>query len=328
MESKARSIFSDYINKLYDGDISFFSLIYEDIISLINLDELKKRFLLLEKRISNNYLEHINKDSDKKNCETIKNLFVSQNDFFDLQKLFFEQSKIWTNISVYNNNTENINENLKSVIMSIMQTENDPTKSTKKLRFVKQLLANLFLYLNPYLDTDTWYTENMDDSIIDKINKIKKSLWNILCEDSKHLDSQIMYNIPKIFWENVNLLIVDDDKHIQFTLNMYLNQKWCQNIKIVSNWMEAVSICEIYDFDLIFMDIVMPEMSWDKAAESIKSSWKDTYIIALTSLEKLHEYYNYFDSYLQKWADILNDMLFSIASMPWLIDKVLKRVSK
>ncbi len=52
---------------------------------------------------------------------------------------------------------------------------------------------------------------------------------------------------------------------------------------MAGNGMEAYRLCEQMEPDVILMDLLMPEMSGDKAIEKILEKWPDLKIIVLTS---------------------------------------------
>lgn len=86
-------------------------------------------------------------------------------------------------------------------------------------------------------------------------------------------------------WPNLNILIVDDNK-----INLHLAQSiltnWNINTHTATNGLEAVKICDSIRFDLIFMDLHMPEMDGIDATTSIRhgSSFNsEAIIIALTA---------------------------------------------
>ncbi len=86
-------------------------------------------------------------------------------------------------------------------------------------------------------------------------------------------------------WSHLNILIVDDNQ-----INLHLANSILENWKIhthrATNGLEAVTLCEDLKFDLIFMDLHMPEMDGIDATLSIrkKSTYNvNTTIIALTA---------------------------------------------
>ena len=86
-------------------------------------------------------------------------------------------------------------------------------------------------------------------------------------------------------WSHLSILIVDDN-HINLHLANSILQNWKINTYTATNGLEAVTLCAELQFDLIFMDLHMPEMDGIDATISIrkKSSYNsNTTIIALTA---------------------------------------------
>lgn len=77
------------------------------------------------------------------------------------------------------------------------------------------------------------------------------------------------------------MLIVDDDKQILKLLKKVFTD---ENIKISTavNGLEAVKLCTKKNFDIILLDIVMPELDGVEAAKAIKISQPDVKIIVIT----------------------------------------------
>ena len=129
------------------------------------------------------------------------------------------------------------------------------------------------------------------------------------------------------FWTNVKVLIVEDSTTLKYLFDRFVMTLWCkrENIQAVSNWREATSLCAKMDFDLIFMNINMPEMNGDEAAKTIKRRKKGEHIIALTSTEKSDIQIQYFDGYIQKWSNTTNAICAEVSCMESLINKVINR---
>lgn len=87
-----------------------------------------------------------------------------------------------------------------------------------------------------------------------------------------------MYN-----WENKRLLIVEDTDVINFYFKTALRQTKAK-ITWAHDGVQAVNSCKNDNpFDLIFMDIMLPEMDGITAIERIREFDKDTPIIAQTA---------------------------------------------
>jgi len=86
-------------------------------------------------------------------------------------------------------------------------------------------------------------------------------------------------------WSHLSILVVDDN-HINLHLANSILKGWQVKTYTATNGLEAVSLCNQIKFDLIFMDLHMPEMDGIDATISIRSKLSensDTCIIALTA---------------------------------------------
>jgi len=98
----------------------------------------------------------------------------------------------------------------------------------------------------------------------------------IISNESSHLIAN---------WSHLSILIVDDN-HINLHLANSILKGWQVKTYTATNGLEAVSLCNQIKFDLIFMDLHMPEMDGIDATISIRSKPSensDTSIIALTA---------------------------------------------
>lgn len=87
--------------------------------------------------------------------------------------------------------------------------------------------------------------------------------------------------------EDKKVLIVDDDESSRFLAELYLNRLWVEehNIFVMKNWSDAVQEAKKQIFDIILMDLQMPDQDWIKTAIEIKenSNWKTSKIIWYTA---------------------------------------------
>ncbi len=105
------------------------------------------------------------------------------------------------------------------------------------------------------------------------LNKIEK----VKITEQKNTTLQSQYN-----WSDKNILIAEDDQSNFRYFNMILSET---NINILhaENGKDAVKKCKENNFDLILMDIKMPEMDGLEATRIIKKSKPDITIIAQTA---------------------------------------------
>lgn len=81
---------------------------------------------------------------------------------------------------------------------------------------------------------------------------------------------------------NINILLTEDDKVNQMVTTRILKEcGYC--VDIANNGLEAVEMCEKNSYDVILMDIQMPEMDGIQATKRIREKNKRIPIIALTA---------------------------------------------
>lgn len=83
----------------------------------------------------------------------------------------------------------------------------------------------------------------------------------------------------------MNILIVDDNHDNRMTIELLLEDIQGATIKEAVDGAEAISMCKKNQFDLIFMDIMMPNVDGFEATKEIKSFSPSTMIIALSALD-------------------------------------------
>ena len=80
------------------------------------------------------------------------------------------------------------------------------------------------------------------------------------------------------------ILIVDDSRFIRLSLKRFLNSMGYENVVEAANGIEAVEMHAKEKPAIIFMDIVMPEMTGDEALKKIRATDKQTPIVMLSSV--------------------------------------------
>jgi CheY-like chemotaxis protein/CheY-specific phosphatase CheX len=89
--------------------------------------------------------------------------------------------------------------------------------------------------------------------------------------------------VPKI-QTGEKILVVDDSKFIRLSMKRFLNSLGYENIVEAANGLEAVEMHAKEKPAIIFMDVVMPEMTGDEALEKIRATDSDTPIVILSSV--------------------------------------------
>lgn len=84
---------------------------------------------------------------------------------------------------------------------------------------------------------------------------------------------------------DLDVLVVEDNEINQIVIESMLNELGIHSISLATNGVEAVTLCESHYFDIILMDMQMPEMDGPQATKLIRQmiAFEHTPIIALTA---------------------------------------------
>jgi CheY-like chemotaxis protein/CheY-specific phosphatase CheX len=132
-------------------------------------------------------------------------------------------------------------------------------------------------------------TENMEPllenvreiiSVPVHIDDVGRFYFNLLMIDSKAGEAKAA---PKI-QTGEKILVVDDSKFLRRSMKTFLNSLGYENIVVAANGVEAVEMHAKDKPAIIFMDIVMPEMTGDEALKKIRATDSNTPIVMLTSV--------------------------------------------
>ena len=119
-----------------------------------------------------------------------------------------------------------------------------------------------------------------------------------------------------------NILIVDDEEKIRSLIKKYAEFDG-HNVTEASNGMEAAELCRINDYDIIIMDVMMPEFDGFSAVREIRKK-SDVPVLMLSArseeYDKIHGFELGIDDYVTK--------PFSPRELMMRIEAILKRVEK
>jgi two-component system, response regulator PdtaR len=88
----------------------------------------------------------------------------------------------------------------------------------------------------------------------------------------------------KMLSKDSKIMVVDDTRIIRFAMKKYLNALGYENIIEAVDGKDAVKKHEEEKPNLIFMDVVMPELTGDKALQQIRQVDTKTPVVMLSSV--------------------------------------------
>ncbi len=111
--------------------------------------------------------------------------------------------------------------------------------------------------------------------------------------DSDRSEKDVEVKEEQVSFEGLNVLVADDDEINRLVIKSLLKNIGC-NVSMAENGLEAVAEFKEGDFDLVFMDISMPEMDGYEATEQIRNYESETNktrtnIIALTAMALIED---------------------------------------
>lgn len=80
------------------------------------------------------------------------------------------------------------------------------------------------------------------------------------------------------------VLVVDDSVEIQDTLKVFLEEHGC-NVLTASSGSEALSLARTHEFDVVLLDIVMPEMDGKEVLIILKRLFPSLPVIMITGVD-------------------------------------------
>jgi sigma-B regulation protein RsbU (phosphoserine phosphatase) len=87
---------------------------------------------------------------------------------------------------------------------------------------------------------------------------------------------------------NAALLVVDDNEDNRYTLTRRLNREGYQNLTTANNGREALDCLTAQSFDLVLLDVMMPDMNGYEVLEHVKANplLRDVPIIMISALDE------------------------------------------
>lgn len=177
------------------------------------------------------------------------------------------------------------------------------------------------------------FVEMMDGEIWVESEKGKGSSFKFtiklgLCEEEASeaiFTEPIKDNFSEILHQT-RILVVEDEKVNQTVIKQMLN-KWCQYVDIVDNGKKALLILEERNYDLIFMDIQMPELDGIQTTRFIRKNEQKTGkhvpIIAVTA----HALQGDRERFIKEGMDEYISKPYQMGDLIYIINKLLKKDS-
>jgi adenylate cyclase len=86
-----------------------------------------------------------------------------------------------------------------------------------------------------------------------------------------------------------SLLVVDDNEDNRFTLTQRLKREGYDNVVCAVNGREALDLMTSRSFDLVLLDITMPELDGFEVLERVKSdtTLRDTPVVMISAIDEI-----------------------------------------
>ena len=89
--------------------------------------------------------------------------------------------------------------------------------------------------------------------------------------------------------EGPHLLVVDDNEDNRYTLTRRLKRQGYENLSVAENGRQALEMLAADNFDLVLLDIMMPEVNGYEVLERLKSDMRlrDVPVIMISALDEM-----------------------------------------
>lgn len=97
-------------------------------------------------------------------------------------------------------------------------------------------------------------------------------LWYEIALVNKSSSNGLSASAAEMNFEGLRILLAEDDKMNQLLMSKLLKNKWKVELKIADNGIKALDMLKEFDFDLVLLDLQMPEMDGYDAALAIRQT--------------------------------------------------------
>lgn len=113
----------------------------------------------------------------------------------------------------------------------------------------------------------------------------------------------------------MKILIVEDNELLSNNISTYLNLKDIETKQLLT-WLEVNYELTNNSYDLVILDLGLPDIEWIEVCKTIRNSWKNIPILMLTARNTINDKKSWFDA----WAD---DYL----TKPFEYEEILMRIN-
>ena len=119
----------------------------------------------------------------------------------------------------------------------------------------------------------------------------------------------------------MKVLVVEDDISIWLNIKDYLEEHW-YNVDHEENGYKAFFSAKHKKFDLIVLDLMLPDKDWISIARDLRTLWINTPILMLTAKDSLDSKLEWF----KVWADDYLVKPFSLKELLVRVQSIVRRV--